>query len=511
MSRLTAGIWTLGIAVGCLSLAGCGSDTSSATLNTGTTRGTLIYDPAFRVASLTAADFTAEINRSAQGPALLQLAGVPVCGLDAYYIEYNTVGGAGETTTASGALMVPTGSAPGCSGPRPIVLYAHGITADKNYNIADITNTSNSEGALVAAMFAAHGFIVVAPNYAGYDRSSLPYHPVLNADQQSKDMIDALTAARTALPHTTASATSDSGKLFITGYSEGGYVAMATHRALQAAGQPVTASAPMSGPYALEAYVDAIFYGTVALGANWFTPLVATSYQRSYGNLYSNPTQLFEAKYAADIEGLLPSTTPLDTLYAEGKLPSLALFNSTTPATGNAMLDAALAIPASPPFAALGFGPSNLITNDYRVSYVLDAIANPDGAVPTPQAGVPVAATPQNTLRQDLKTNDLRNWAPQAPMLLCGGGQDPSIFFSVNTGTMKVFWSPLVQAGLVTVLDVNETPNPNSPFAPLQVAFQAELAQLLATQGQAAVYASYHGTLVPPFCTAAARAFFSQL
>jgi hypothetical protein len=49
-------------------------------------------------------------------------------------------------------------------------------------------------------MFAAEGYIVVAPNYVGYDTSTLGYHPYLNADQQSKDMIDALTAARSALP-----------------------------------------------------------------------------------------------------------------------------------------------------------------------------------------------------------------------------------------------------------------------------------------------------------------------
>jgi len=70
-------------------------------------------------------------------------------------------------------------------------LYAHGTQTDKTANLADITNTNNSEGALIAAVFAAHGFIVVAPNYAGYDTSTLPYHPFLNGDQQSKDMIDA--------------------------------------------------------------------------------------------------------------------------------------------------------------------------------------------------------------------------------------------------------------------------------------------------------------------------------
>ncbi len=81
------------------------------------------------------------------------------------------MGGQDEATTASGALMVPTGSSAQCSGPRPIVLYAHATNPDRTLNLADITNTGNTEGALIAAMFAAQGYIVVAPNYAGYDTS----------------------------------------------------------------------------------------------------------------------------------------------------------------------------------------------------------------------------------------------------------------------------------------------------------------------------------------------------
>ncbi len=72
----------------------------------------------------------------------------------------------------------------------------------------------------------------------------------------------------------------------------------------------------------------------------------------------------------------------------------------------------------------------------------------------------------------------------------------------------RTFWSAL-PAGLVTVLDVNGAVNPSSPFAPLQVGFQTTLAGLLASGGQEAVVENYHIT-VAPFCTVAARGFFSQ-
>jgi len=116
----------------------------------GTARGSLLQDPPLRIASLDAATFGTELGTSASGVQLLEVAGQPSCGVDFYYLQYNTVVGKGEATTASGALMVPTGSAPQCSGGRPIVLYAHGTDTDRNLNIADITNTSNTEGALIA-------------------------------------------------------------------------------------------------------------------------------------------------------------------------------------------------------------------------------------------------------------------------------------------------------------------------------------------------------------------------
>lgn len=500
-------------------LSACGSDSPTSAVDTSNARGTLMENPPFRIASVDAATLGAELGASASGAQLLQVTGAPVCGVDFNYMHYWTVNASptGDMpASASGALMVPTGAAPACSGPRPILLYAHGTQTDKNANLADITDPNNSEGALIAAMFAAQGYIVVAPNYVGYDTSDGSFHPYLNADAQSKDMIDALVAARKALGHVLAASTTDNGKLFITGYSQGGYVAMATHKAMQAGGMKVTASAPMSGPYALEAFGDAVFFGNVNLGSTIFTPLLATSFQKSYGNIYTATTDMFEAAYAGTIEGLLPSTTPIDQLLTGGKLPQLQLFKDTVWATGNAQLDATLDVPANPLFA-LGFGPNNLVKDSYRLGYIMDALAHPDGAVPTQTNLVPAAA-PANTLRQAFVMNDLRSWVPTAPVFMCGGHQDPVVFFSVNTQVMQAFWTfvaPPASPALVSVLDVNSAiTGPNDPFLLAKGGFaQAEAAIDAAAgggaAGQQARTQSYH-TTVAPFCSAAARGFFSQ-
>jgi acetyl esterase/lipase len=523
----------------------CGSSSPTSTVSTSTARGTLAIDPPLRIASLDALTFAAQLAAASGGAQLLEIAAAPVCGVDFYYVKFWTIGGANETTESSGALMVPTGPAPACSGPRPIVLYAHGTASDKTSNIADITNANNTEGALIAAMFAAQGFIVVAPNYAGYDISTLGYHPYLNAAQNSAEMTDVLAAARTALPHTLSSATSDDGKLFITGYSEGGYVAMATQRAIEAAGGTVTAAAPLSGPYAPEAFADTIFFGGVDLGATEFLPLTTASYQHAYGNIYSATSDIYTSTYATGIDTLLPSTTPISTIFADGLLPQTAVFDSVTPTVsipGNAALSmeltAALAEPSNPnipftPLFRLGFGSPYLVQDDFRVSYAVNAASFIDGAgplapadsAPTP-AAIPASIpepslAPAFYLRQALGKNDLRNpaWAPHSPTLLCGGDGDPTVFYSVNTGTMQKFWSGS-PAGLVTVLDINAAPS--GSFARVQAAFQTTQAALLAyylsaaggglslTAAESKVVQQTH-VAEAPFCALAARSFFETL
>ncbi|MET3105584.1 poly(3-hydroxybutyrate) depolymerase [Oxalobacteraceae bacterium GrIS 2.11] len=462
------GLAALSIAV----LSACGSGgTSGGTVNTSTAAGTLINSPPIRIASLNKTDLTAQLGATAQGQQLLAIAGAPTCGVDFHYFQYQTVGAQSEQTTASGAIMAPTGGA-GCTGARPILVYTHGTASTKAYNIANITDQTNEawqESAMIAAFFAAHGYIVVASNYAGYDTSPLPYHPYLNAAQQSQDVINSLKAARSAITGGLPAGVSDNGKLFITGYSQGGHVAMATHRAMEAAGMTVTAVAPMSGPYAMLAFGDAaIAYSTPGLGGTIYYPMIVNSYQHAYGNLYSSLTDVYSSTYATGIDTLIPGQYSFDQLYSSGKLPEFAIFNSTTPGqgtepgTGIPALDAAMAAPnsATNPIGALGFGNPYLFTNKLRVSYALDAAVNPDGLIPSVTDLMP-AANPQSPMRQALKKNDLRGWTPKAPILMCGGMNDPEVFYQINTLAMKALWAQQVVTGQVTVVDIDPTSNGN--------------------------------------------------
>jgi poly(3-hydroxybutyrate) depolymerase len=548
----------LGVAIAAIALAACGSNTGSAVPSSSTAHGTLVVNPPLRLASVDNATLQAQLGASPSGAQLLGLIGMVQagiqsnlgvapnnCGIDVYYLKFRTTGAAGEATESSGAMMVPTGAAPGCSGPRPILLYAHGTNTNKALNIANLEDPTNTEGALIAAMYAAQGYIVVAPNYAGYDISTLGYHPYVLATQQSGEMLDILSAARSALPKTLTASTSDNGSLYITGYSEGGYVALATARALdlQAPGL-YTAVAPMSGPHALEAFVDTIFLlGQVGVDDTVFAPFITTSYNKAYGTsatpnpvfqFTGAPTDVYEPAYASGITTLLPSTTSINTIIGTGLLPETALFSLTPiPAAAfpqpplTAMQAGELAQILTP--GTFGYGPdgTNLIQNSFRANYALDAFTNLDGVISPYLTGQPalptVAAAPPsiNFLRWGLYMNDLRNnptpWVPSGPTLLCGGQNDPTVYF-LNSQAMAGYWADV--AGSVppnfALLSVDTNPNPqmqnstagSGPFAGLQNAFTQEYNGDLGTNGYAQAQADYHGTLVPPICAAAVFEYF---
>ena len=82
-------------------------------------KGTLAANSPVPILAFTAAGFSARLDSSASGQGLKLIAGTPKCGVDVRYIQYGTVGGKGEATDASGALMLPTGTDPACTDPRP--------------------------------------------------------------------------------------------------------------------------------------------------------------------------------------------------------------------------------------------------------------------------------------------------------------------------------------------------------------------------------------------------------
>lgn len=483
-------------------LAACSGGTTAGGTPTGVvnpdplpvaTRGSLVGQAASVAVNVGGASLTtlsptvlAGFLESAQ-QGTLAVAGQPQCSVSVYKVHYNTIGGAGETTDASAAVFVPTGGGTSCSNSRPVVLYAHGTSLQKSYDMADIAN--NTEARLAAAVFAAQGFIVVAPNYTGYSGSSLGYHPYLDRIAQAADMIDALRAARTSFG---AIGAKDSGKLMVTGYSQGGFVAIATQRAMQDLGTnefTLTAASGMSGPYAVARFGDDLFGGAPRNGATVIVPMIVNAGQHASAALYTTPSDIYEAQYAPTIVDLVPGTLGSSDLVGQGKLPASALF-------------AADSQPQAPGYTAY-FGANNLIRKDYRNGYLADLTAHPCDQ----SATSPLACAPAHNLRKWLVRNDLRSYMPSAPTMLCGGHDDPVVPFFNATSAASYFSA---RGSKITLLDIDDTPALNDPYRSAKAGFVAAKAILRAASGDDAVASAYHAGLVAPFCMAATRDYFQS-
>jgi len=141
-----------------------------------------------------------------------------------------------------------------------------------------------------------------------------------------------------------------------------------------------------------------------------------------------------------------------------------------------------------------------------------DARTNPDGAIASVTSGFSVttsglpATSPANGLRKALKANDLRNWTPnaQTKVLMCSGSGDPNVPFSINTETMKAYWSSgagAAPASVVSTIDLDQ-PQPE-PYKTTQANFQKAIANINLDE----LYHTYDFT----FCSSAASILFKSL
>lgn len=408
-------------------------------------RGTLLEDPA-TLTTLTAA----QINAGTQASGLQALTGQAQCDVRVVALNYRTPGVSGDVANASGVLLVPAGACATQS--HPLIAYAKGTDVQKPRTLA---NPADGETFLLAAMYAARGYAVVATDYLGYAKSGYSFHPYLHAESEATTVIDSIRAARRAAA---LQSTTLNGKVMVTGYSQGGHSSMAAHRAIEQhhAGEiNLVAGAHLAGPYNM----SGSFKVTNAIaGYQFFVPFLVTSWQKVYGNLYTNPNQVFKAPYASYIETLLPSPTlTFTTLVTTGQLPG-----------------------------GPGVTPNQARDLVFQSDYITASQTDPN-----------------HPLFVAAKKQDLLGWNPKARTLLCGGAGDPTVPPAVHQNVAKADFD---SRGLTNVTSVDVDPmiqatfgtNGAAPTDPASAAF-------------ATYYGSYHGTYEPPFCHAQARAVFDAV
>jgi pimeloyl-ACP methyl ester carboxylesterase len=161
-------------------------------------------------------------------------------------ITYRTPDVNGRNTVVSGLVALPLAGAP-----KGLVVYSHGTTADRNNVPSRYTGVPKpSEAEFAVLAFASGGYAVALPDFLGLG-DHLGAHPYPLGKTNSQAAIDIIVPARRLARQQRIDVDS---RLYVTGYSEGGAIAMWTLKNLEqmrGADYKVTAAAPLSGPYDL--------------------------------------------------------------------------------------------------------------------------------------------------------------------------------------------------------------------------------------------------------------------
>lgn len=195
-----------------------------------------------RIATMTAAQFNGRMNEvyGSSSPAPLRGS------LNLYKVTYRSRDANGRNAILSGLVVIPANGAP-----NGLVVFNHGTTVYNNHMPSRFVGSANGtepETAMLA--FASGGYAITMPDYIGQGDHT-GGHPYPANVVNSFAGMDLIKPARAVARRNNLEI---GPSLYITGYSEGGGVAMAQVRELERSNDPahnITAAAPASGPYDL--------------------------------------------------------------------------------------------------------------------------------------------------------------------------------------------------------------------------------------------------------------------
>ena len=203
--------------------------------------------------------------------------------VDLEKISYTSRDENGKTIILTGLVAMPRGGAP-----NGLVVYCHGTIQDRKASPSRYRgeeNGSEPESAILA--FATGGYAVVMPDYLGLgDHKAAHPYPLNIVNAQSA--VDIIAPARRLARNKNYNIGS---KLYVTGYSEGGGIAMAATQKLErmtGVEYRVEASAPASGPYDLSGAERNFFLAQPTTQVGFVMRLYLLSYSSYYFRKHSN-------------------------------------------------------------------------------------------------------------------------------------------------------------------------------------------------------------------------------
>lgn len=224
---------------------------------------------------------------------------LPTTAVSVYEITYKTTL-FGQSVTASGLVSLPN-----TAGSYPVVSFQHGTIAA--HSEAPTAVATTSEEYLLYSALGTVGFIAVVPDFIGFGSSSDVLHPYYLEEPTAAAVMDIVKAAKELARSKNVGC---NGKLFLAGYSQGGYATMATHKAIEAQGLDgfdLVASFPAAGGYDVKRMQE-YFFALTTYDEPFYIAYVAMSY-KTYLDQWSAPlSNFFKDPYASALPGLFDGT-----------------------------------------------------------------------------------------------------------------------------------------------------------------------------------------------------------
>ncbi len=230
--------------------------------------------------------------------------------VDLLSIDYYTIDRNGNEAIVSGAMFVPHGV-----NNLPLLSLQHG-TQTKLDLVASVSPMNSVEGT-IGLITSSLGYLTIIPDYIGFGVSAA-MHPYLDAESLIPSVIDLMRAAKT---YSSENQITLDGRVFLTGYSEGGYASLITQRAIEedyTSEFDLTAVAPIAGPYDLKGTVDAAFKSNNYQGDIAYIGFFFTAYNEIYR--WNRLNDFFNAPYAAMMPSLYDGSKTWGEILAQ--LPS---------------------------------------------------------------------------------------------------------------------------------------------------------------------------------------------
>ena len=216
-------------------------------------------------------------------------------GVKAYRLDYTTTNTDGKSIKASGAIIIPDATTP-----LSLLSLQHGTLGDESG--APSNFQPGSEIASFGTVFASQGYIIVAPDYIGYGASKDLPHTYEHRSGLATASLDMIRAARDFIADKNVAW---NNKLFIGGYSEGGYATMALQKKIEeetGSEFNLVASSCGAGAYDKPAFTKQIINQPTSgvASINRLYLWVLLTYDRIYG-LNRPASYYFKEPYATQI------------------------------------------------------------------------------------------------------------------------------------------------------------------------------------------------------------------